>query len=76
MANDDQMAVWTEAKIGLDGREYELRYLLTPNEVRGLRCAGLLPEALLRVHGMQQAGDTSIAQLERAMRHPAEKGLH
>lgn len=57
------MKVWSEIKQGRDGREYSLRYMLTPEEVFHLQKIGLIGE-VSEIVGMQTVCDTLIAQFE------------
>lgn len=58
------MHVWTERKIGLDGLQYDVRYLMTDQEAKQLQRAGLVGE-LWRVIDMQPAADGAMAMFER-----------
>lgn len=58
------MIVFGAIKIGSDGKQYGVRYLLTREELAGLQAAGLVGE-VDEVIGMQEAADSVVAAFER-----------
>lgn len=59
--------VWSEIKIGSNGRTYSIRYLLSSEEIRGLQGAGLIGMDIAEVIGMQRVADTILADFEKQL---------
>lgn len=49
---------------GSDGKTYGVRLLLEPGELLGLQKAGLLPEDVVELVGMQEVSDRVCARFE------------
>lgn len=59
------MKVWSYFAAGHDGRLYNVRLLLSDEELRGLQRAGVVPDTVHQVEGLQDAADSLVADLER-----------
>jgi hypothetical protein len=59
------MIVYSYQAIGADGNQYSVRLMLTPDELRGLQRAMLVPLNVCEVIGLQDAADGLVATLER-----------
>lgn len=58
------MKVWSETRKARNGREYEVRLLLTDAEAQHLQAAGVVGE-LWQVVGMQTVADMTMAGFEK-----------
>ena len=58
------MKVWSETRKASDGREYEVRLLLTETEALHLQAVGAVGQ-LWRIVGMQTVADMTMAQFEK-----------
>lgn len=58
------LRIYSELKTGNDGKEYGLRHLLSPEELDGLKRAGLVGEVEETVW-MQREADEAVARVER-----------
>ena len=58
------MKPYGEFKTGADGKEYAVRYLLTPEELGGLQKAGIVGD-VIEIVGLQDAAESVVAMLER-----------
>lgn len=59
------MKVWSEEKMGTDGKVYSIRYLLDSDEVNGLQQAGIVSADVFEVIGMQRIADVIVADFEK-----------
>lgn len=60
----DDFRIWSETKTGTDGRQYDVRYMLTRQELEHMQKVGLVGD-VGEIVGMQTAADAMVAQLER-----------
>jgi len=58
------MKVWGFTSPGNDGKPYGVRLLMTPDEIKALQAAGLIPE-VTEIVGMQTVADQLLAGFER-----------
>jgi hypothetical protein len=61
------MQVFSYQMIGADELQYSVRLLLTPEELRGLQKAMIVPLNVAEVLGMQDVADGLVATMEREM---------
>lgn len=59
------MKVYSFETIGADGNQYSVRLMLTPDELRGLQGALIVPLTVSEVIGVQNVADGLMATLER-----------
>lgn len=59
------MKVYSFDRTGSDGLRYSVRVLLTPEELRGLQKAQIVPIDVEEIVGMQGAADELIAEFEK-----------
>lgn len=63
----EELKVWAQFKVGADGKEYGVRYLLSDLEMRQLKSMGVIGGGVEQIVGMQRDADEAVAQLELAL---------
>lgn len=61
----NELKVWSYFAGGRDGRLFNVRLLLTTEELNALQAAGVVPDRVHQVVGMEEAAATLVAQFEQ-----------